>query len=226
MGKTSGRTSWASSSHLMVLVGVILVLVIGPFIIWGDHFEAAFTLEGARGWMERLGPWAALGGILLLVGDIALPIPGTVVMSTLGWMYGWWIGGLLSSVGSVLSGMLAYGLCRSLGRPAARWIAGEKGLEKGHHFFESNGGGWLVALSRWTPVLPEAVACLAGLVRMPWRTFLIALACGSVPLGFAFAAIGHLGQDSPLTALGFSAVLPMVLWLVAGRFLHKKRSGK
>jgi len=65
-------------------------------------------------------------------------------------------------------------------------------------------------------VLPEAVACLAGLVGMPWRTFVVALACGSVPLGFAFAAIGHLGQSSPLWALGLSAMVPAVLWMAAG----------
>lgn len=209
------------SSHLAWLVGVLLVLVIGPFLIWGGAFESALSLEGARAWMEGFGPWAGFGGMLLLVGDIVLPVPGTVVMSALGWMYGWWWGGLLSAAGSMLSGITAYGLCRWVGQPAARWIAGEAGLEKGRAFFEHRGGGWLVALSRWTPVLPEAVACLAGLVRMPWRTFVTALACGSVPLGFAFAAIGDLGQEKPGAALVFSAALPVVLWLIAGRMLRR-----
>lgn len=219
----SSTKSRPRTSHLSLLVGLLLALVIGPFLIWGEAFESALSLEGARAWMERFGPWAGLGGVLLLVGDIALPVPGTVVMSALGWMYGWWWGGLLSSVGSILSGMVAYGLCRWLGRPAALWIAGEAGLEKGHAFFEARSGGWLVALSRWMPVLPEAVACLAGLVRMPWRPFLWALVCGSVPLGFAFAAVGHLGQKSPAAALAFSAVLPVLLWLVAGQVLKRRR---
>lgn len=213
------------SSHLALLVIVLLVLIIGPFIIWGEAFESALSLEGARAWMEGFGLWAGVGGVLLLIGDIALPVPGTVVMSALGWMYGWWWGGLLSAAGSVLSGMTAYGLCRWLGRPAALWIAGEAGLEKGHAFFERRGGGWLVALSRWAPVLPEAVACLAGLVRMPWRTFFLALVCGSVPLGFAFAAVGHLGQENPAAALVGSAVLPVLLWFVAGHWLRHRGGG-
>jgi hypothetical protein len=37
-------------------------------------------------------------------------------------------------------------------------------------------------------------------------------------LGFAFAAIGHLGQNNPWLALVLSALVPMVLWLVARRF--------
>lgn len=205
---------------LIILVLVLLTLIIVPFAIWGGRFDATLSLEGARGWMEQYGRWAWLAGIALLVSDIALPIPSTVVMSALGWMYGWWLGGCICTAGSMLSGIVAYTLCRVLGRPAARWIAREDGLARGEELF-ANGGGWLVALSRWTPVLPEAVACLAGIMRMRWRTFLIALFCGSLPLGFAFAAIGQVGQDRPGLALLLSGATPVFLWLVAGRLVRK-----
>ncbi len=158
-------------------------------------------LEGAREVMESQGRghWGWVVGIGLLVADIALPIPSTVVMSALGWMYGWWWGGLAAGAGSFLSGVIAYALCRWLGRPAARWIAGEDGLRRGEELFQKR-GGWLVALSRWMPVLPEAVACLAGLVRMPWRPF---------------------GHSSPAWALLLSALLPIALWLLARRILRR-----
>lgn len=207
----------AGSRHLLLLVAALLALVIVPFLIWGDRFESAFSLEGARAWMEDFGAWAWAAGMGLLVADIALPVPGTVVMSALGWRYGWFWGGLASAGGSVLAGMTAYAACRWLGRPAARWIAGEDGLERARVLFEKN-GGWLVALSRWLPVLPEAVACLAGLARMRWRTFWVALVCGSLPLGFAFAAIGHLGHQNPLLAVLLSAALPVLLWWAARRY--------
>lgn len=207
---------------LIILVIVLLALIVVPFAIWGARFDAALSFDGARGWMGQFGGWAWMAGIGLLVADIVLPIPSTVVMSALGWMYGWLWGGVIGAAGSVLSGVVAYGSCRFLGRPAARWIAGEEGLARGEEVF-SKGGGWLVALSRWTPVLPEAVACLAGLMRMPWRTFLAALVCGSLPLGFAFAAIGHLGQDRPGLALLLSGAAPAVLWLVAARVIKKRQ---
>lgn len=206
-----------ASRHLLALVLVLLAAVIVPFLIWGERFEAALSVEGTRQWLEGFGAWAWLAGIGLLVADIALPIPGTVVMSVMGWMYGWFWGGLISAAGSMLSGTFAYGLCRLLGRPVAVRIAGADGLEQAHALFEKN-GGWLVAVSRWLPVLPEAVACLAGLARMPWRTFWVALLCGSLPLGFAFAAIGHLGHESPAGALLLSAVLPAGMWWVARRW--------
>ena len=202
---------------LTLLVILLLAGIILPFLIWGEAFDATLSPEGARAWMETYGDWAWLAGIVLLVADIVLPIPGTVVMSALGWKYGWLLGGCIAAAGSTLSGASAFFLCRGFGRGAARWIAGEEGLKKGEALFEKR-GGWLVALSRWTPVLPEAVACLAGLCGMKRRIFFPALACGSLPLGFAFAAIGHLGHESPTLALALSALVPAALWLAALRW--------
>lgn len=205
---------------LIILILVILAGIIVPFVIWGSAFDEALTLEGARRWMEGYGAWAWAAGIVLLVADIVLPVPSTVVMSALGWIYGWWMGGLIAAAGSMLSGTVAYAACRWLGRGAARRIAGEEGLRRGEEIFEKR-GGWLVALSRWMPVLPEAVACLAGLSRMNARVFFSALACGSLPTGFAFAAIGHLGQSQPGWAMALSCIVPVVLWLSARRVLGR-----
>ena len=41
----------------------------------------------------------------------------------------------------------------------------------------------------------------------------LALACGSLPLGFAFAAVGHAGTEHPALALAASALAPPALWL-------------
>jgi uncharacterized membrane protein YdjX (TVP38/TMEM64 family) len=204
---------------LLLLVLLVLSGIIVPFVIWGARFDSAFSLEGARAWMESYGRWAWAAGIALLVADIVLPVPSTVVMSALGWMYGWWVGGWICAAGSMLSGILAHAVCRYIGRGAARWIAGEEGLLRGEEIFERR-GGWLVALSRWMPVLPEAVACLAGLSRMRWRVFLPSLACGSVPTGFVFAAIGHMGQQAPAWAILLSCLVPVLLWLGAARVMR------
>lgn len=200
------------------LVGVLAALVIVPFLLCGDVFDETFSLEGAQTWLSGFGPWAWIAGVGLLVADIIMPVPSTVVMSALGYLYGWWWGGWISALGAMAAGYFAYGLSRLVGRPGARWLAGEEGLAKGEKLFQA-GGGWMVALSRWTPVLAEVIACLAGLARMPIVPFTTALACGAVPLGFIFAAIGHLGQDRPSMALALSAIAPVALWLLAHRFL-------
>ncbi|OYW71565.1 MAG: hypothetical protein B7Z37_27450 [Verrucomicrobia bacterium 12-59-8] len=194
------------SRSLILLILVILAGIVVPFMIWGARFDQTLSLQGARAWMEGYGSWAWAAGIALLIADIVL--------------HGWWLGGLICAAGSMLSGIIAYATCRWLGRGAARWIAGEEGLRRGEEIFEQR-GGWLVALSRWMPVLPEAVACLAGLSSMRWRVFLPALACGSIPTGFVFAAIGHLGQSEPGWAFALSAIVPVLLWLGASRVLKR-----
>lgn len=206
-----------------IFITVIILILAGilvPFALWGERFDAVFSLEGSKAWISQYGSWAWLAGILLLVSDIVLPVPSTVVMSAMGLIYGWFVGGLLASAGSFLAGLSAYIACRWLGRPAALWLAGETSLRRGEELF-SRRGGWLVALSRWMPVLPEAIACLAGLVKMNLRTYLIALTCGSLPVGFAFAAIGALGKTSPEVAILLSAALPIMLWFGAKRWLKQ-----
>ncbi len=199
---------------------VLALLVMLPFLIWGDAFSQFFSDEGSVEWLRQYG---ALAGVALLISDLFLPVPGTVVMAAMGYVYGPWWGGLYSAVGSVLGGLLAYGLCRALGHRAALWLAGAKDLEKGERFFRK-GGGWVVVLSRWLPLLPEVVACMAGLTRMPFGIFLAALLCGSVPLGFVFAAVGAAGKSSPGLALTLSAVLPVVMWLVASLVRKQRKS--
>jgi uncharacterized membrane protein YdjX (TVP38/TMEM64 family) len=213
--------------RLLWLFLILALLVIVPFVLWGDYFGRLFELEATQRWMDEMGTrWAWLAGIGLLLADLFLPIPGTLVISALGFVYGFWLGGLIGMLGSMLAGLLAYGLCRAIGRPAAEWIAGAEDLAKGEALFGGPAGGWMVALSRWLPVMPEVIACLAGLARMPVGRFVPALACGSIPLGFTFAAIGAWGHENPGWALLLSAGLPPILWALVGPAVKRGGSGK
>ena len=203
--------------RLLAIFLILSTLVIVPFVIWGDHLDALITAD----WLKSIGPWAWLVGILALVGDLFLPIPSTAVISALGYLYGTLLGGILGTAGSFLSGTVAYVLCRHLGHRAAVLIAGEHDLERGGRLFAGRPGGWIIALSRWLPIFPEVLSCMAGLVKMPAQKFYLALACGSLPLGFTFAAIGASGQDNPTLALTLSALIPAALYLVAST-LRKK----
>ncbi len=204
--------------RLLLLFCVLALLVIVPFLVWGDRFQQSMTLEGTVAKMRAAGDWAWLVGIALLVIDLFLPIFGTVVMSALGLIYGWVLGGIIASVGSIAAGLLAYGLSYRLGRRAARRLAGEDGLREGERLFQGELGGWLVALSRWMPVLPEVVACLAGISRMPLRRFFPALCAGSVPMAFVFARIGEAAEHQPGLALLLSAGLPPLIWALFRAF--------
>lgn len=209
--------------RLLIIFVILALLVIIPFVIFGERIESRMSLDNTVAFLTRQGQWAWAAGVGLLIIDLFLPVLGTVVMSALGLVYGWFAGGLLASAGSIGAGLVAYGLCRGCGRGMARRIAGDKGLEEGERLFRSEAGGWMIALSRWMPILPEVMACMAGLTRMPPGRFAAALSCGSVPLGFTYAAIGAAGLQRPVTTLLLSACLPPLIWLILRPFFSKKR---
>lgn len=206
---------------LWIALGLAVLLLIS-FGIWGDSFTAWFTGDAAVQWVRSWGSWGWLAVVALLCADLVLPLPATGVMSAAGYLYGTVIGGTVSAAGSFASGLLAYGFCRALGHRAAIWLAGEKDLATGEKLFRRR-GAWLVAVSRCLPLFPEVVACLAGLTRMPLRTFCIALACGCIPMGFIYAAIGARGQEHPGAALALSVFVPALLYGAVHLFLRRAR---
>jgi len=207
--------------RLLWLALALAALVIVVFLAWGGDFERWFTGPAAVAWIRECGTWGWLAVVALLVSDLFLPVPATAVMSAAGYVYGVWAGGAISAIGSFLAGGAAYELCVGWGHAASAKIVGATDLARGERLFQER-GAWLVALSRALPVLPEVIACLAGLTRMPRRKFYAALACGSLPMGFIYAAIGASGQEWPGTALLLSACLPALLWLFAQRLIRTR----
>lgn len=207
--------------RLLLLFLTLAAIVLASFFIWGDSLMRTFTLDGSISWLQSYGNWAWAMGIALLMADLLLPLPATLVMSALGFIYGPLAGGLIAGAGSFAAGATGYWLCRLLGEKAAVKILGQKDYEKGKRL-STNVGAWVIVLSRWLPVFPEVVACMAGLVRMSPVYFHLALAAGSVPMGFIYAYIGYTGLENPTLAILLSMGLPPVLWLII-RTIFRKR---
>ena len=191
----------------IIITGLLAVaLMLGAFWAWGGYFEDLLT--GRAPSTATAGDGAFLAGLLLL--DVFLPIPATAVLAALGMAFGPVVGGLIGTAGTMCAGALAYGLCRALPVTAAKFLIGEKGLAMGEKFF-AGGGGWVIALSRWTILLPELLSGYAGLVRMPARDYFAALFCGAAPMSFTYAWLGATAENKLLT-LGLSAAVPVLLW--------------
>ncbi len=167
--------------------------------------------------------WAWAAGIVLIWADVVLPVPQTVVIAALGVIYGTVLGGLLGSVGLITGGLLGYVLMLTSARRMVKRFVGPQSLNRMESLFERS-GAWAIVLTRSLPYsVPEAMVFLAGLAGMPTRKFIAALALGSVPTAFAFAAIGAGWADKPILALVASYVLPILLLPVA-LFLMRRSS--
>lgn len=207
--------------RLILLFLILASLVLVPFFIWGETLMSIFSQQGSVDWLQQFDSWAWVAGVSLLAADLVLPIPATLVMAAMGFLYGPWLGGLLAASGSFLSGTIAYGLCRRLGEQPARWLLGEEDFRRGQILF-AKAGGWIVVLSRWLPVFPEVIACMAGMTKMSQFKFHAALAISAVPMGFVYASIGQAGVDRPILALALSAGLPPLLWFLIQKYWRKK----
>lgn len=201
---------------VLLFVGLAVVCLVA-WAIWGGSWDERFTMDGTILWLEGSGRWAWAAGMGLLVADLVLPMPGTIVMAALGVVYGMWFGGGLAFAGQMLASTAGYGVGRLMDRKKVRRWLGDEDYEKGRKFF-GEGGGWVVACSRALPILPEVVSCMAGISKMPFGRFLLASACGNLPMAFVFAGIGAVGREAPWWAVAASIAVPAVLWLVAKRW--------
>src|SRR5687768_506070 len=102
--------------RLAMVISVLIALMLGPILIFGDEIDEYFGGEEGLKRLQSFGDWAWLVGIGLIVSDLVLPVPSTAVIAGLGMIYGPWVGGLIGGIGSMLAGMVAYFGCRLLGK--------------------------------------------------------------------------------------------------------------
>ena len=208
-----------SALRIVLLVLAVLAVLAVPAILFGDRFEE--MLDGAKAleFIRAQGPWGAVVGVGLIVADLLIPLPSPAIMAALGLIYGPLLGGSIASLGSFLAALVGYTMCRAIGPRAASWIAGPKQIERVSAFFERN-GMWAIAVSRFIPAVPEVLACLAGLTRMPIGRFTVGNLIGSVLVGFLNAYFGSRGETDPASAVAVVVVapyvaLPMFLFVLA-----------
>jgi uncharacterized membrane protein YdjX (TVP38/TMEM64 family) len=207
--------------RLALVIVALVALMLIPVLVFDDEIDGYFAGEEGLRRLQSFGGWAWLVAIGLIVSDLVLPVPSTAVIAGLGMLYGPWLGGLIGGVGSTLAGLVAYGGCRLIGKRVLDILVGEASLVKLGRFFQRY-GLWTIALSRWMPLLPEALCCLAGMARMSAGPFLAALACGSMAMGFAFSFLGVAYLDRPVAGLVISALIPLAVWPIMHRMVRRE----
>jgi uncharacterized membrane protein YdjX (TVP38/TMEM64 family) len=164
-------------------------------------------LRGAR-------PAAALIGVALLVVDVFLPVPSTLVMVAHGALFGLAGGALLSMIGSIAAALIGFAVGRA-GNGAVRRIVTPNEHARAGELLR-RWGVLAIALTRPVPILAETVAILAGSSPLTWRQTALAAAAGSLVPSLAYAWAGAHASDVASQTLIFAGLLAVttVLWLV------------
>ena len=208
--------------RLAVVVAAPVGMFVVLFLLVGDRFDYLAAGDSAVLALREYEAWAWVAAVLLICADLVLPVPSSSVIAALGVIYGTFVGGLFGAAALLSAGGLGYGLLRALGPKVAVFLAGGRELRRLQAFFERR-GAWAIVLTRPFPILPEVVVCLAGLARMRPTTFFLALALGSFPTGFVYAALGSGWDTQPIFAMAIAYVvpwllLPIALYLTRGSF--------
>lgn len=165
--------------------------------------------------MAGSGAAAALG-VGLLVADIALPVPSSVVMLAHGALFGVVPGAalsLLGRTGNAVVGVLA-------GRGAGALLGRRSGADGGRA--AELVGRWglpAVVLTRPVPVLAESTLVAAAALGLSPPAVVVAAVAGALPEAVLYAWAGAAAGSYVSAAVVFVAVLALAagVWLVAAR---------
>ena len=169
-------------------------------------------------WLQGLpgGPWAGLGAPFL---EAIFPfLPLVLIISANAATYGFWLGTLLSWIGSLLGTILVFVAVRYVfRRPMTRWLEKHKTavywLERINHMSPIS-LGFLYSL----PFIPVSlITYLLALIQMPLRTFILAAGFGKLLVVVIFSVIGDQWREfiqSPLR-LTLLVLLLAALWAVS-----------
>lgn len=179
----------------LILVIAVAVPIV-PFLLIGE-------LPGER-WLSAVDGNALIFGLCstgLLVADVLLPVPSSIVITVMGARLGFVPGWGLAWIGLSLGNAAGY----AIGRLWPERLASEVPAERPTFL--------ALLVSRPVPILAEALALAAGAVRVDFKSMWLACAAGNALYTFVLAAFG--ATLLPEASTGVWLFLAVLVWVSA-----------
>lgn len=164
--------------------------------------------------LRSAGPLAGALGVALLVADVLVPVPASLVMTAHGALFGPVVGASLSLLGGTAATLVAVWGGRR-GRGLVARVASDEHRARSERLVDRY-GAVAVVVTRPVPVLAETVAVVAGTAGMSLRAAALAGALGNVVPATLYALAGTAAVDAVGGSAVFLGVLALagLLWLV------------
>ncbi len=162
----------------------------------------------------------------LLASDVFLSVPTILIVTYAGNILGFELGLLASTSGMLISGSIAYILCRLSGNKMLRiLIKDKKQIDEVNSIFHRLGFGMLI-IARALPMLPEATCCLSGMMKFNFIKFLGYYLLGTLPYAIVLTYLGSISSaDNPYPAfigIGIVYIILYLLWFFKLRHTKEK----
>ncbi len=198
---------------------IIMGVMIASFLLLFIVVEALGVplLTDPTPWMGRGGVAAAAAGVGLLVADVLLPVPSSLVMVAHGALFGVAVGTILSLTGSVGATLFGFAIGRRGGRMMERLVTVAE-RERADRLLK-RWGALAIIVTRPVPLLAETVAIMAGTSSLGWWSVTGAALAGSLPPALLYAITGASVANLQNTTLVFGLVMLIaVAFWVFGRW--------
>jgi uncharacterized membrane protein YdjX (TVP38/TMEM64 family) len=153
-------------------------------------FRFFMDKERLRGFLDSLGMWGFAGFIFLqVVQVVAAPIPGEASGLLGGYLYGPFLGVVLSTIGLTIGSYVAFALSRYFGRPLTERFVDKATMERFDYLLHHK-GAFLVFLLFLLPGFPKDYLCyILGLGHLTTMEFLSIATSGRL-LGTVLLTLG------------------------------------
>ncbi len=206
----------------LVLMGIaITALVI--YLIWDIVFQGPITslLSNRDQLVESVRSFGIFAPLLYIIFQViqtvAAPIPGQIVGSVGGFIFGPW-GVLWTTIGSLIGCFIVFKIARRFGRPLLEKIFKKSSIEKFDFIIDAKGSSLILFAIFLLPGFPDDVVCyIAGLTRLPIPRLMVLVGLGRLPTIALTNYLGSgLGGDHiwlvALASMVSVAVLGLVVW--------------
>ena len=196
---------------VLIVFGSVVLFIIIMFLLLGSYESRAEEL--LQSYQNYPGTFISIS-FLLLVLDIILPIPSTIIMYLNGFVMGLLIGTIVSFISLLCSSICGYAIGKTLNK---------SNYEKYQRFYDKYGPSAII-LTRGMPIMAEAISIMCGYIRIPFRRFLFFQAIGYLPVCLIYAYLGTIANENEafLPVLGISIIITILFWLY-GTYIQKKQ---
>ncbi len=190
---------------ILYIVLFVALIVISLYLLYYIYFvDETFLYRLVVEWF--VNPIYLLGFIgiflflvIMAVQGLLVPIPSEIVLLAAGMIWGFWIGGILGIIGSMVAAILCFYISKKGGRPLAEKFVGKSMLDNIDELIEKYGWGFIVVMRSLPFISFDIVSYSCGLVDMPPRKYTLGTLIGSVPRAFFYSFLGFsLGIKPPI----------------------------
>lgn len=154
--------------------------------------------------------------ILLLISDILIPVPSSLLMIVSGILFGGFWGGIITLTGLMVGSILNFHLSRKFGQVRIRKWIGERDYKRFSSKMQKY-GEVLVVLTRMVPIAMESVSSIAGVSKMKFKNFVLANMIGFLPIIFFYSYAGEIYRRDPgniILVLVIGFFVPLIAWFI------------